>query len=924
MAICTILLHFKKYLFPRRLLLSRLSYAALFLHLSPAVVAQDTDALFNMSLEDLLQQPITGSHIKHRNNTAAANSVSIIDRNTIEQSGAISLEALLQQLPLSAGYAGNQSNAYWSNLNSNGTTHVNLRGLGINRTLVLLNGRRLAYGGSGANAAVDLNTIPLAIIERIEILKDGASAIYGADAVAGVVNIITRTGLQGGEAQLHYGETFVQDGKNHSADLSWGANNERGSLFLSLSHSQGGAINMADRAPCGLGEVGGQLTCVDSGNTIGGRALLANGQSVNFNQTPGGSGDFYEPYSATKHNFNANSYLNAVNPIERTSLSGFGSLILGNNFSAFAEFLYSQRDSNQLASPGTIGLNRPINIAATHPTNPTGQDLVLQRRRLLEGGTRDLFQDIESLMSVIGIKGQLDDNWDWSLALNYRRNSATDGSTNIVNLNKIEQTLDINSCSSALGAPTPCADYLGYGDINQAVIDYLMLTTRDRGGNQQKGISAGITGEAFQLPAGKVAIASGIELRSDHSWRHPDPLAIEGIANVSRQQPTDGKFSAREVFAEVHLPLLKELPMIEALTLSSAVRYSDYELSDNVTNYKWGLDWTITNTFSLRSNYATAFRAPNVPELFAGNFNSNLITNDPCSNWRSLPPESVVASNCQGEGLAPNFQQLVTSILTTQGGNTQLQPEQAKTLITGALWAPSENFHLTLDYFEIDIEDAISQVSGSTKLAACYNSPGRSHPFCSSNHFTRNAISGQIDYLSIQQGNAASETISGVDIGAHYQFALGSWDAKLNWATSYLHQYDLQAFEGASTTQFAGSIVSGRGSYAQQRSLGGISLVRGSWSGSGVFQVSYSMQYIDAMTDLNAPEGSIGRDVPSVTYHHIHTQYSPDESLTFTLGIDNVFNRQAPFVRNWLDVNTDTMTYDVQGRRWFIKAAYHW
>lgn len=919
MIVCTILLHLQTHLFRHQPLLNRVGGAVLFLYLSPAVLAQNTDALFNMSLEDLLQQPITGSHIKHINNTTArANSVSVIDRNSIERSGAISLETLLQQLPISAGYAGNQTNAYWGNLNSNGTTHVNLRGLGINRTLVLLNGRRLAYGGSGANAAVDLNIIPLAIIERIEILKDGASAIYGADAVAGVVNIITRNGLQGGEAQLHYGETFAQDGKNHSADISWGANNERGSLFLSLNHSQGGTINMADRAPCGLGEIAGQLTCVDSGNTIGGRALLANGQSVNFNQTLGGNGDFYEPYSATKHNFNANPYLNAVNPIERTSLSGFGTLILSDNLSAFAELLYSKRDSNQLASPGTIGLNRPITIAATHPTNPTGQDLVLQRRRLLEGGTRDLFQNVESLVSAIGVKGQLKDNWDWSLALNYRRNTATDGSTNIVNLDKLEQTLDINSCSSALGAPIPRADYLGYGDVNQAVLDYLMVTTRDQGGNEQRGISANITGEAFQLPAGKVAIASGIEMRSDQGWRNPEPLAIQGIANVSRQQPTDGKFTAREVFAEVHLPLLKQLPMVDALTLSSAIRYSDYELFDNVTNYKWGLDWNITTKFKLRSNYATAFRTPNVPELFAGNFNSNLITNDPCSNWRNLPPESVVANNCQSEGLAPNFQQLVASILTTQGGNTSLQPEQAKTFITGAFWEPGENFHLTLDYFEIDIEDAISQVSGSTKLAACYNSPGRSHPFCSTSHFTRNSSSGQIDFLSIQQSNAASEKMSGVDFGAHYQLELGNWNASLDWATSYLNKYDLLPFEGAATTHFAGNIVSGRGSYAQQRSLGSITLARGAWSGA------YSMQYIDAMTDANAPEGSIGRDIPSVTYHNIHTQYSIDKSLTIALGIENLFDRQAPFVRNWLDANTDTMTYDMQGRRWFINARYHW
>lgn len=254
-----------------------LAYAALCCCAAHTAIAQDSSALFDMSLEDLLQQPITGSHIKRAHHTNA-NLISVIDRKMIQRSGAISLETLLQQLPISAGYAGNQSNAYWGGLNGNGGAHVNLRGLGINRTLVLLNGRRLSYGGSGANAAVDLNSISLAIIDRIEILKDGASAIYGADAVAGVINIITRTQLAGGEAQVHHGATTQQDGKNSGADISWGMTNERGSLLLNFTHSKGGSINMAERAPCALGESGGNLACVDNGNTIGGRALLANGQ----------------------------------------------------------------------------------------------------------------------------------------------------------------------------------------------------------------------------------------------------------------------------------------------------------------------------------------------------------------------------------------------------------------------------------------------------------------------------------------------------------------------------------------------------------------------------------------------------------------------------------------------------------------------
>lgn len=887
--------------------------------LMPLFLCQNSSAigtkeLMELSLEQLLRLPVTGSHIT---GATPAGSVTVISREMIQQSGVISVEALLQRLPVSAGYAGNQANAYWG-IHGNGSTHVNLRGLGINRTLVLLNGRRLAHGGTGANAAVDLNSLPLAIIERIEILRDGASAIYGADAVAGVVNIITRTDLVGGEANAHYGETFRHDGASRAADLSWGAQGEHVSLLLGLSHSSTDEINMADRAPCGLGEISGELVCFDSGNTIGGRALLADGQLVNFNQTLGGDGDDFAPYSARVHNFNVNPYLNAVNPIERTSLSGFGTFSINDQLKAIAEVIYSERHSDQLASPGTIGLNRPMTIAADHPTNPTGQDLLLQRRRLLEAGTRNFYQDVKSIQSVLGLNGQLESRWDWNVALSFRRNTAFDGSTNVANLDRVDQTLNTDQCSNAENAAIPCADYLGYGDLTPAVIDYLMMTTRDRGGNEQQGISANITGNAFELPAGGVAIATGIELRKDSGWRHPDPLTVLGVANTPREFPTEGDLTAQEAFVEFDIPLFKRRPWIETLDMHMAVRHSGYDRFDTVNNYKLGFNWLLKPEFALHSHYSTVFRAPNVPELFAGNFNQNLITKDPCHRWGDLPANSVVAQNCQAEGIAPDFQQTATSILTTLGGNPKLEPESGKIFTFGADWTPADDVQLGLSYFSMDIKDAINTVAGATKLAACYNSPGRTHPFCSSEDFTRNPLSGQINYLSVKEANSASEEMSGIDFSANYQWRYVGWTMSMQWDVSYLHEYELLSFQDATPVEFAGKVTSGRGSYAKLRSLAGLTVTRGAWLGA------YSIQYIDSMEDLTAAEGSIGQQIPSVTYQNLLSQYTLSESLQVAFGVDNVFDRAQPFVRNWLDVNTDTMTYDVQGRRWYLKSTFRW
>ncbi|SFK95305.1 TonB-dependent receptor [Lysobacter sp. cf310] len=861
---------------------------------------------------------VTGSHIK-RAQISGVGPVTVIDREAIQRSGAISVDTLLQRLPAAAGFAGNQTNAYWAD-NGYGTTQVNLRGLGINRTLVLLNGRRIVNGGTGANSSVDLNVIPIALIERVEVLKDGASAIYGADAVAGVVNIITKKKFDGVEASVRYGQTFQGDGDETAVDLTWGMSGDSGSIMAAVNYTEGGSVNMADRAPCGLGESNGQLVCVGSSTTIGGRAVLADGRRVNFNQDPNGDGDFYETYSPAKHNYNSNPYLNAVNPIKRLSFSSFGNLNLNDDLRLFTELMYTNRRSNQLATPGAIGQYRPINIAANHPTNPTGQNLLLQRRRLQEAGVREFYQETDTFRVVLGLDGKLGVGWDWSAALNWGRNTGIDGSNNVANLDRVDQTLNTALCSNAPGAAIPCADYLGYGDVTQQVLDYIMFTTRDSGGNEQKSFTANISGQLFELPAGWVGLATGVEVRKERGWRDPDPLTVLGIANTNQQQRIAGEYTAKEVFAEVAVPLLQGKALAESLTLNAAVRYSDYDLFGADTNYKVGLDWQVVPSLKLRANYATAFRIPNVPELFGGVSEGNLTTTDPCSGWSGQPASSTIYQNCQASGVPVGYTQLGNTVLTTVGGNADLKPEDAKTLTVGAVWTPTfaPDLTLTLDYYNIKIDNAIQRIDGSTKLSVCYNTPGLSHPFCSNANFTRNPLTGEIDFLSAQPVNAASERVSGIDLGLLYQFELAGWDATVNWDLSYLKNYDVRPFLGADEIRYAGKITGGRGSYTQWRSFGSLTLARGPWSGS------YSVQYIGSADDINAERGDIGDRAPSVSYHNAQVKYAFSESLDLSVGVDNLFDKSPPFIQSWTDANTDTMTYDLLGRRWNLKATYRW
>jgi len=860
---------------------------------------------------------VTGSHIK-RAQLSGVGPVTVVDAETIARSGATSVETLLQRLPASAGFAGNQGNAYWTG-NGYGTTQVNLRGLGINRTLVLLNGRRIVNGGTGANSAVDLNIIPVALIERIEVLKDGASAIYGADAVAGVVNIITKQAFDGAQLGVRYGETFQGDGGDQAFDLAWGTRSDRGSLMAAVSYAESKAVNMADRAPCGLGEVDGRLECVGSSATIGGRARLADGSMVNFNQDPNGDGDFYEPYSA-KHNYNSNPMLNAVNPIRRVSLSAFGDLALSEDLRLFTELMFTNRRSSQLATPGSLGQYRAMNIAAGHPTNPTGQDLVLQRRRLEEAGAREFYQDTDTFRAVLGLEGRFGTGWEWNAAINWGRNTGIDGSTNVANLDRVDQTLNTAVCSNAPGAAIPCADYLGYGDLTREVLDYILFRTRDTGGNEQRSFTANLSGQLFEMPAGWVGFAAGVEARRDRGWRDPDQLTQMGIANSNAQQRIDGEYEAREAFVEFAVPLLQDVAFADSLVFNAAVRYSDYDLFGSDTNYKAGLDWQVVSSFKLRATYSTAFRIPNVPELFGGVSEGNLTTSDPCSGWSALPSSSVVYQNCQAYGVPAGYTQLGNTILTTTGGNIDLQPEDAKTLTLGAVWTPgfAPGLTLTLDYYDIEIDNAIQSVAGSTKLALCYNTPNLAHPFCGSSNFTRNPVTGEIDFLSAQPVNAASERMSGIDLGVLYEFGIGDWDVTANWDVSYLDRYDFAPYPGAAVIEYAGKITGGRGSYAHWRSLATLALARGPWSGA------YSLQYIGKADDINASPGDIGDHAPSVTYHSAQVKYAFNDAFDVSFGVDNLFDKQAPFIQSYTDANTDTMTYELLGRRWYARIGYRW
>ncbi len=850
---------------------------------------------------------VTGSRIK-RADIEGVGPVTVVGQKEIAATGITNVENLLQRLPAAAGFGGNQTNAYWSSRGW-GTATINLRGLGINRTLVLLNGRRMVNGGTGANSAPDLNTIPAAIIGRIEVLKDGASAVYGTDAVAGVVNIITRDDYDGFAISGRYAISDEWDGDDRTIDASYGWQGERASLSLAATYQKTDAVNMASRAPCGLSGATGHLVCQGSGSTAGGRASLPNGQIINFT-----GGDSYAPYSAALHGFNGNPYINAVNPIERLTTGAFAKFALTDNIELFGEALYTKRESEQLSAPGTLS---NLAIAATNPTNPTGQNINLIQRRLVEGGPRMAYQETDTYQLTGGARGKFAGDWTWEVAAGWGRNEGVDGFTNIANRQRVADTLNTAVCSFASGAAVPCGDYLGAGDLTPQVVNYILTTTEDEGGNETLNLTGDVTGSLFELPAGPLQVAAGVMYREDKGWRNPDPLIVAGIANSNQQSPINGTIKAKEAYAEVSVPVVRDMPLMEMVRVDGAIRYSDYRKFGSDTNYKLGLDWTLGGGLRARATWGTAFRVPNVAELFSGRTEGLLTTTDPCSRY-ATSSNAVLRANCQASGVPASYIQPNNNILTTTGGNENLRPETAETLTIGAVWEPRfiPRLALTLDYWTIEIDNAIRSIPGSTKLSVCYNTPNLAHPFCSSDNFTRNTLTGEVSYLSSQQVNVGAETVKGIDAAARYSWDIRGVRAGIDANVTYLKDYTIIPYPGGAPIVYRGFIGGGNGGYPKWRGLATFSLDDPKWS------ASWSVQWIGKAHDFNAAPTAVGGKTSDVFYNNAQFQYRVNDQATVAVGVDNIFEPDVPYIASYTDGNTDTMTYDLLGRRGYVRLSY--
>lgn len=878
-----------------------------------AAVAQETGAVpQEPEVTSLEAVSVVGTRIR-RKDEVAASPVFTMERSEIEATAAVSVGELLQQLPS----VGSSFNSTGSAGTSHGSSTVNLRNLGANRALVLVNGRRWVNGAGtrGFRDFVDLNTIPLAAVERVEVLLDGATAVYGADAIAGVINLITYSTFDGLKFSAYAGKTTQGDGFTYNQDFLWGKSGEWGSALVSATIASNdeilaGSRDFAHTPLQGLSRNNpeGRFRNSRATGIFGTRAFVADGNGFRLdvpatdvtNETPDTT---------------------LVGPLDRMGLYTQVRLNLGDSTTLVAEGLYNTRESSQrfpAATPRIRG-GDGMTIPADHPYNPfgvlfsgTGTSFEIVRR-LDAVGPRINKQEVDTTRLAVGLEGSLPNSWTWNAFYTYAENEATWNSINQIDLDRVALAIGPNARCQA----NNCVPLNIFGEVTREMADYIRANGVDHNGTRQHDFTANLTGDLFQLPAGPLAFAAGIEYRKESGYDNPSPyfnrtpqfITYDRITTSAPRRPTSGSYDLKEAYVEMNVPLLKEVPFANLLELSAATRHSSYSTFGGTTNSKLGLLWRPWKDLMVRATWAEGFRAPSINELYAGLRQTNLPANDPCNNGGAGKP------GCAGVPATYNQADYSGgSIRSTVGGNPDLNPETSENRSVGFIYTPSfaDRLSWSVDWYDISIDEAISSFGSQNLLNLCANTGQRCE-------LIRRDSSGEIVNLTDGPINLNSLRAKGVDTTLRYllpQTAAGSFG--LTFAAAYLESFD--RFDTlpsgvVNVSRRAGRSDIARESFPRWKASTSLDWSRDNWA------ANWSMRYIGSTYEGPAP--AFG-DIPAQLTHDLWGSYTGLEGVaTLTLGVENLFDKDPP--RSYVnggDLNFDMSTYNPRGRFVYLKAAF--
>ena len=1017
---------------------------------------EQTPNLTDEELQKLAEQEgkeevivVTGSTIERKTLTTPA-PVTVVNKQDLDAAGRTTVGDILQQLPS----ATNGINAQVNN-GGDGSTRIDLRGLGPQRTLTLLNGRRIVSGGTGADPSPDLNAIPLAVIERVEVLKDGASAVYGSDAISGVVNIITRRDFDGTEATVYTGvaenqgcntgvkadgitpvdpncggKDFTGNGFNYDASFVTGHNSKKGNIIFSAGFQRQYPVFDGDRpwsnqalafdfecdrtkantdfpglAPCtapggSSAAPGGRIDPSSILNPNTGMPTLTTGlcdPDPTVPCTNNGKGGL-RPFGANDlYNFASVNYL--YTPSRRYNLFTAGHYDLGKNVDVFFEGLYLNRTSDQqlapepflAAVPITGGLNPDgslINMYNPYNSGTVGQeeDIFDYRRRLVEFGPREFIENVDTFRIVTGLEGKLPEDlpvfkdWKWEFSYNYGRTEATlinKGNLILSHLaNAVGPSFNDPTNGPTCGTPTaPLTDgcipmnILGpAGSIDPAAVNYVTYTGVSHGFNEQRTTMGTAHGELAKTPwGGDISAALGGDYRRESGGFDPEPLAAIGDTTNPAVAPTNGSYNVVEGYGELSIVPVANKKFAEWTEIDLAAREVHYTIADNSLNnfsYKVGGLFRTAGGLAARASYSTAFRAPNVGELFGGTSDNFPNVEDPCDiNKPSqggviAPLMGNFAKNCASPAIGnvtgatvvdPNTGMPGGNFNTGQqkervGGNPLLQPETANTLTAGLVWEPKKGLAFTADYWAINIDNVIASLGSNVILNNCYglSTPILGSSGCGAIH--RNPLlGGAIDHIDDELANVAKLQTDGIDISASYDFsdkAIGH--IRTSGDLTWLHKYDFLptgvdvGCTATSTDPNNCQAIHGKGNFDEGLFPAFRATASALWTGNAGFGAGLIFHYvgtyheceggvcstvpIDAATGQGAPF----RDVDRYYLFSLFGTYSVKSSqgtTTITVGINNLFNTDPPFVYTAFANNTDGSVYDFFGRYYYVRLT---
>lgn len=720
---------------------------------------------------------VTGSRIQ-RQDMETASPVTILDAAAIRVEGYSSVEQLLQAQTSMAGAASGST----TNNGADGVAQVDLRGMGSQRTLVLLNGRRMVNSGSGADSAVDLNSIPVAMIARVEILKDGASAVYGSDAIAGVVNIITKKDFEGVQLDLNGSTTDKGDGETGELSALYGFNTQHGNYTFGAAYSQREGVIQADRD----WTEAGYSSFIPTGS-LGGKVQKPNGDWVARD---------------SGYDYTQDSWYQT--PSKRYSLFANVNQEFADDLVLTADVLYTKRKSDQQLAPqpgdimldvcgaagadpvNCIGLT-PAMIAGGIAADDTGR--VNYRRRTNDVGPRIYAQDTDTLRLSAGLAGTLDvhTGMNWELSYTYGKNKADTSVANSINAVKMENSVYANQAAWFSGAPLSAAITNDIGYLEQA-----------DGGNSQNIVAGVLSGDLFDLDAGAVGFAIGAEYRRDSGFYNPDPVIVAGEGTAAQQDPTDGSYDVVSFYQEV------SVPFSEKLTGEFALRFDDYSTFGKASTWKIGLTYTATDEIMLRAVAATGFRAPNVSELYGGNTGSYDYLDDPWGNEQD------------------------PQILVNYTSDANIQPEESESFTAGVVLSPAqiEGLSMTVDYWRFKVTNAITRLDAQAGLDNCF---AGSQVACDTFSIT---MDGDLSNFTNPLTNVGNQDTSGIDVNIAYRFdALGlTWN--INNDTTWLLEFKQDGID------YTNTIDGNFGGYAELRNNFSIQAGQGDWN------VTYFNRYI--------------------------------------------------------------------------------